>query len=46
MGARTAMRAAPDLGGLARHVPAIRENLEGLGGRVRDAAAQSRQRDD
>jgi len=46
MGARTAMRAAADLGGLARHVPAIRENLEGLGGRVRDAAAQSRQRDD
>ena len=46
MGARTAIRAAPDLGGLARHVPAIRENLEGLSSRVRDAAAETRQQDD
>jgi enoyl-CoA hydratase len=46
MGARTAFRAAPDLGCLARHVPAIRENLDGLSGRGRDAAAQSRPKTD
>jgi enoyl-CoA hydratase len=45
MGARTAMRAAPDLGGLARHVPAIRENQANLRGRIKDAATEGRATD-
>jgi hypothetical protein len=38
MGARTAIRSAPDLGALGPHVPSIRENLDGLRDRIRDAA--------
>ena len=38
MGARTAIRAASDLQGLAPHIPAIQENLQALRDRIRDAA--------
>ena len=38
MGARTAIRSAPDLGALGPHVPSIQENLDGLRSRIRDAA--------
>ena len=45
MGARTAIRAATDLGAIAPHVPAIQENLTNLRGRIRDAAAEGRKTD-
>mgnify|MGYP006977863396 CR=1 FL=1 len=40
MGARTAIRAAADIGAIAPHVPAIRENLADLRGRIKDAASE------
>ena len=39
MGARTAIRAATDLGSIAPHVPTIQENMADLRNRIRDAAA-------
>ena len=38
MGARTAIRAATDLGSIASHVPTIQENMVDLRNRIRDAA--------
>ena len=38
MGARTAMRAATDLGSIASHVPTIQENMVDLRNRIRAAA--------